>query len=96
MGRIIKNKHYENSAYITAESFDDVHGLSEIVISNEKGAEGIYVKNTDGDVVKVGNGSGSSNFKQYFVTVEEYENLKSNNELDEDAFYAVYEPDNQE
>ena len=106
MARIIKNKHYKNVADITGDKFDETHGLSEIIISNEKGAEGIYIKNTEGEVVNISNTNGSTNFKQYFLTVDEYEELISNGEVivnnekityNDNTYYAVYEPiDNQE
>ena len=55
--RIVVNKHFNDSSRITADKF-----LSdgEIIISNEFGFEGIYVRNTNGDVVRIGNGGSSS------------------------------------
>ena len=55
--RIINNKHYSDSTLITRDKF-----LSdgEIVISNEYGFEGIYILNTNGDVVRIGYKSGGS------------------------------------
>lgn len=60
--RIINNKHYNDSSLITRDKFESE---GEIVISNEYGFEGIYIINTNGDVVKIGykgsnSGSGST------------------------------------
>ena len=54
--RIIINKHFDNSSDIT---YDKFKSYGEIVISNEPGFEGIYVVNTNGQVVKIGGGGGS-------------------------------------
>ena len=57
MGRIVLHKHYSAATSVTADKFVD---LGELVISNEVGNEGIYIINTNGDVVKIGyNGGGS-------------------------------------
>lgn len=65
--RIVVNKHFNDSSRITADKF-----LSdgEIIISNEFGFEGIYVRNTNGDVVRIGNGGSSSGGSSSDVTRE--------------------------
>jgi len=55
--RILNNKHYSDYSLITRDKFKS---MGEIVISNEYGFEGIYILNTNGDVVKIGNRSGQS------------------------------------
>lgn len=102
MARIIKNKHYTIASAITADKFDETYGLSELIISNQKGSEGIYVMNDEKEVIKI---NANNDFKQVFVTIEEYEKLITDGEIeingqkvvyDENAYYAVYEPtDNQ-
>ena len=53
--RIVVNKHYTDSSQITRDKF---LSQGEIAISNEFGSEGIYIINTNGDVVKIGMGGG--------------------------------------
>ncbi len=57
MARIVINKHYNDSSLITPDKFKDA---GEIIISNEYGFEGIYIVNTNGDVIRLGYGGGSS------------------------------------
>jgi uncharacterized protein YoxC len=57
MERIVVNKHYNDSSLITPDKFKN---QGEIAISNEYGFEGIYIINTNGDVVKIGYNGGSS------------------------------------
>lgn len=53
MARIIVNKHYPSFQEITDAVFDTKFGHGEIIISNEVGFEGLYIKNQAGKVVKV-------------------------------------------
>ena len=52
MGRIIVNKHFDEKSSITPESF--VHN-GEIIISNQAGSEGIFIKNTNGKIFYIVN-----------------------------------------
>ena len=52
MSRIVVNKHYSDSTQITADKFVN---SGEIIISNEYGFEGIYILNTNGQAIKIGN-----------------------------------------
>lgn len=49
-GRVVLNKHYNNSSQITRDKFVST---GEIIISNEPGFEAIYLINTRGEVVKI-------------------------------------------
>ena len=56
MARILVNKHYSDSALITIDKFLND---GELIISNEYGFEGIFIKNNNGDVIKIGPGGSS-------------------------------------
>ena len=47
MGRIVVNKHFDVKSNITPESF--AH-KGEIIISNQVGFEGIFIKNNNGEI----------------------------------------------
>ena len=49
-GRVVLNKHYNNSSQITRDKFVST---GEIIISNEPGFEAIYLINTRDEVVKI-------------------------------------------
>lgn len=57
MARIVVNKHFDNSANITADKFVN---KGELVISNEPGDEGLYILNKNGEVIKIGQYSGGT------------------------------------
>ena len=57
MARIVVNKHFDNSANITADKFVN---KGELVISNEPGYEGLYILNKNGEVIKIGQYSGGT------------------------------------
>ena len=65
--RIINNKHYSDSSQITRDKF---LSEGEIVISNEYGLEGIYILNTNGDVVRIGKGADESESGSTEVDIE--------------------------
>lgn len=47
MGKIVVNKHFDVKSNITPESF--AH-KGEIIISNQVGFEGIFIKNNNGEI----------------------------------------------
>ena len=60
MGRIIVNKHFDEKSSITPGSFAHI---GEIIISNQAGSEGIFIKNTNGEIFYIStNGLASESF----------------------------------
>ena len=81
MGRIVVNKHYDNSLNVTSDKFVN---RGEIIVCNEPGFEGLYILSIDGKVIKVGQsnsegGEVSQEFKDYlksyYLTSGETANL---------------------
>lgn len=88
MGKIVVNKHFDVKSNITPESF--AH-KGEIIISNQVGYEGIFIKNNNGEIFYIGptEGTGAdipSEYKEYiesfvngrlegYITKEEFNNL---------------------
>ena len=95
MGRIVVNKHVDVKSNITAESF--AH-KGELIISNQVGFEGIFIKNNNGDVFYIAptEGKGAeipTEYKEYiesfvngrlegYITQEEFEELIKNVQID--------------
>ena len=95
MGRIVVNKHFDVKSNITPESF--AH-KGEIIISNEVGFEGIFIKNNNGEIFYIAptEGAGADvplEYKEYiekfvngrlegYVTQEEFNELIKNIQID--------------
>ena len=70
MGRIVVNKHFDVKSNITPESF--AH-KGEIIISNQVGYEGIFIKNNNGEIFYIGptEGTGADvplEYKEYIAS----------------------------
>lgn len=88
MGKIVVNKHFDNKSQITPDKF--VH-KGELIISNQVGYEGIFIKNNNGEIFYIGptEGTGADvplEYKEYietfvdgrlqgYITKEEFNNL---------------------
>lgn len=95
MGRIVVNKHFDVKSNITPESF--AH-KGEIIISNQVGFEGIFIKNNNGEIFYIAPTEGTSTdvpleYKEYiesfvngrlegYVTRSEFENAIKNIQID--------------
>lgn len=95
MGRIVVNKHFDVKSNITPESF--AH-KGEIIISNEVGFEGIFIKNNNGEIFYIAptEGAGADvplEYKEYietfvngrlkgYITQEEFNELIKNIQID--------------
>lgn len=95
MGRIVVNKHFDAKSNITPESF--AH-KGEIIISNQVGFEGIFIKNNNGDIFYIAPTEGTGTdvpleYKEYietfvngrlegYITQEEFEELIKNVQID--------------
>lgn len=100
MGRIVVNKHFDDIAKITSESFVN---KGEIIVSNQVGNEGILIKNNNGEIFLIGptNGAGSEESSKHFlISASQYEDLVKNGKViidgeeifyDNNTYYAVYE-----
>ena len=92
MGRIVVNKHFDVKSNITPESF--AH-KGEIIISNEVGFEGIFIKNNNGEIFYIAptEGTGADvplEYKEYIETfvngrLEGYITQEEFNELIKDV-----------
>lgn len=95
MGRIVVNKHFDAKSNITPESF--AH-KGEIIISNQVGFEGIFIKNNNGEIFYIAPTEGTGTevpveFKEYietfingrlagYITREEFDELIKNVQID--------------
>lgn len=95
MGRIVVNKHFDVKSNITPESF--AH-KGEIIISNQVGFEGIFIKNNNGDIFYIAPTEGTGvdvplEYKEYiesfingrlegYITQEEFDELIKNKLID--------------
>ena len=95
MGRIVVNKHFDAKSSITPESF--AH-KGEIIISNQVGFEGIFIKNNNGEIFYIAptEGTGTdipTDYKDYiesfvngrltdYVTVDEFNEVIGNIQID--------------
>jgi hypothetical protein len=96
MARIVVNKHVNDKSSVTAGDFQKD---GEIVISNEVGNEGIFIRNSNKEPVFI-----SANFPKHVVlTQSQYDKIKDNEEeegvdingnsirYDENTYYAIIE-----
>jgi hypothetical protein len=95
MGRIVVNKHFDAKSNITPESF--AH-KGEIIISNQVGFEGIFIKNNNGEIFYIAPTEGTGTdvpleYKEYiesfingrlegYITQDEFEELIKNVQID--------------
>ena len=88
MGRIVVNKNFNEKSKITPESF--AH-KGEIIISNQKGYEGIFIKNNVGDIFYIGptEGTGADVPKDYRDYIEEFVNGRLIDYVTVDEFNEV-------
>lgn len=102
MGRIVVNKHFDVKSNITPESF--AH-KGEIIISNEVGFEGIFIKNNNGEIFYIAptEGAGADvplEYKEYiesfvngrlegYVTQEEFNELIKNIQIDPEQIRVI-------
>ena len=73
MGRIVVNKHFDVKSNITPESF--AH-KGEIIISNQVGFEGIFIKNNNGEIFYISptEGTGAEVPSEYKEYIESFVN----------------------
>ena len=69
MGKIVVNKHFDVKSNITPESF--AH-KGEIIISNQVGFEGIFIKNNNGEILYIGPTEGTDIPLEYKKYVEAF------------------------
>lgn len=102
MGRIVVNKHFDVKSNITPESF--AH-KGEIIISNEVGFEGIFIKNNNGEIFYIAptEGAGADvplEYKEFiekfvngrlegYVTQEEFNELIKNIQIDPEQVKVI-------
>ena len=102
MGRIVVNKHFDVKSNITPESF--AH-KGEIIISNEVGFEGIFIKNNNGEIFYIAptEGAGADvplEYKEYiekfvngrlegYVTQEEFNELIKNIQINPEQVRVI-------
>ena len=104
MGRIVVNKHSGIKSDITPESFVNT---GEIIISNQKGFEGIFIKNNVGEIFFISPTEGTGTevpieFKEYietfingrligYVTKEEFNELAKDIQIDPEQVKEIVE-----
>ena len=102
MGRIVVNKHFDVKSNITPESF--AH-KGEIIISNQVGFEGIFIKNNNGEIFYIGPTEGTGTdvpleYKEYietfvngrlegYITKEEFNELIKNIQIDPEQVRVI-------
>lgn len=102
MGKIVVNKHFDVKSNITPESF--AH-KGEIIISNQVGFEGIFIKNNNGEIFYIGptKGTGSDvpvEYKEYiesfvngrlegYITQEEFNELIKNIQINPEQVRVI-------
>ncbi len=79
--RIVVNKYTDTPSDIISGVCWD----GEIVISTKKGNEGLYIKNDEGEIVKI-----NDNTHRYLSRAE-YEELLEKGEIDKDVYYMIYD-----
>jgi hypothetical protein len=98
MGRIVVNKHFNESSLITADKFVN---KGEIIISNESGKEGVYVLNNEGNTVFIGVSQPQESVSHVFLSSDEYQTLIKNGSVEvngeiivynDNTYYAIYDP----
>ena len=87
MGRIVVNKHFDAKSNITPESF--VH-KGEIIISNQVGFEGIFIKNNNGEIFFIGptEGTGTDVPLEYKEYIESFVNGRLEGYITQEEFEA--------
>lgn len=94
MARIVVNKHVNDKSSVTADNFQN---NGEIVISNEVGNEGIFIRNKDYSPIFI---SANTNIPKHVVlTQNEYDTIKNGGTIegkedikyDENTYYAIIE-----
>ena len=102
MGKIVVNKHFDVKSNITPESF--AH-KGEIIISNQVGYEGIFIKNNNGEIFYIGPTEGTGTdvpleYKEYietfvngrlegYITKEEFNELIKNIQIDPEQVRVI-------
>ena len=102
MGRIVVNKHFDVKSNITPESFA-LKG--EIIISNEVGFEGIFIKNNNGEIFYIAptEGTGADvplEYKEYietfvngrlegYITRKDFDELIKNIQIDPEQVRVI-------
>lgn len=94
MARIVVNKHVDEKSSVTIEKFQND---GEIVISNEVGNEGIFIRNKENSPIFI---SANINIPKHVVlTQNEYDTIKNGGIIegkediiyDENTYYAIIE-----
>lgn len=85
MGRIVVNKHFDVKSNITPESF--AH-KGEIIISNQVGFEGIFIKNNNGEIFYIAptEGTGADVPLEYKEYIETFVNGRLEGYITQDEF----------
>jgi hypothetical protein len=101
MGKIVVNKHKQFKDNVTPSEFVN---KGEIVISNQVGAEGIFIMNMNGETVFIPAKNNVESSTHVLLSSSEYEELVSSgrvvvngNEIiyNDNVYYAIYEEDNE-
>lgn len=100
MGKIVVNKHVDDRAQVSPESFVN---KGEIIVSNQVGEEGIFIINKDNNTVFIGTSNGSGTVAEtdhVFLSSSEYQTLITNGSAvvngvtifyDDNTYYAIYD-----
>ena len=102
MGRIVVNKHFDSKAQITPDKFVN---KGELIISNQVGYEGIFIKNNNGEIFYIGPTEGTGTdvpleYKEYietfvngrlegYITKEEFNELIKNIQIDPEQVRVI-------
>lgn len=102
MGKIVVNKHFDNKSQITPDKF--IH-KGELIISNQVGYEGIFIKNNNGEIFFIGptEGTGADvplEYKEYvetfvdgrlqgYITEEEFNDLIKDTQITPDQVRVI-------
>ena len=102
MGRIVVNKHFDVKSNITPESFTH---KGEIIISNQVGFEGIFIKNNNGEIFYIAptEGTGADvplEYKEYietfvngrlegYITRKDFDELIKNVQIDPEQVKVI-------
>lgn len=82
--RIVVNKYTDTPSDIISGVCSD----GEIVISTKKGNEGLYIKNNEGEIVKIIDNTHCD------ISRADYEKLVNYGGIDENVYYMIYDNDN--
>ena len=69
MGKIVINKHFDSKDQITSDKFVN---KGELIISNQVGFEGIFIKNNNGEILYIGPKEGTDIPLEYKKYVEAF------------------------